>query len=192
MTQRRDRQNWNRGPNFSETFCSFVRTADEKELRDAIEAVGESPDSLAQQGKAIAEKAVKQYVADPEKESRKEREFTGLRQAMSALLQLLRRREGLSQDELAKRARVESEEIRRIESDLSYIPNPRTIYQLEQTFRLPQRALVKLSGMTGTRSGEFTQQVMRFAANAQTMASLTKAEKKILNEFMEFLISTKS
>ena len=72
------------------------------------------------------------------------------------------------------------------------MPNPRTIYQLEQTFRLPQRTLVKLSGMTGTRSGEFTEQVMRFAANAQTMTSLNKAEKKILNEFMKFLISTKS
>ena len=192
MTQRRDRKNWNRGPNFSEAFCSFVHTASEKELRDAIETVGESPDSLAQKGRAIAEKSVRQYVAEPEEESRKKREFTALRQAMSALLQLLRRREGLSHDELAKRARVESEEIRRIESDLSYMPNPRTIYQLEQTFRLPQRTLVKLSGMTGTRSGEFTEQVMRFAANAQTMTSLNKAEKKILNEFMKFLISTKS
>jgi transcriptional regulator with XRE-family HTH domain len=168
-----------------------VHDANDKELRDAIEASGENPDALAQRGRAIAERALKRYVAGLEAESLNSSEGLILREAMSALLQLLRRREGLSRDQLAERARVEITEIRMLESDTSFVPSPRTIYQLEQTFRLPQRTLLKLSGMTGHRSGEFAQEVMRFAANAKTMNSLTRAEKKVLSDFVEFLITTK-
>jgi transcriptional regulator with XRE-family HTH domain len=191
MERREERQNWNRGPNFRDGVCSFVHDANDKELRDAIEASGENPDALAQRGRAIAERALKRYVAGLEAESLNSSEGLILREAMSALLQLLRRREGLSRDQLAERARVEITEIRMLESDTSFVPSPRTIYQLEQTFRLPQRTLLKLSGMTGHRSGEFAQEVMRFAANAKTMNSLTRAEKKVLSDFVEFLITTK-
>ncbi len=188
----RDRRDCNRGSDLWGAFCEFAHAANGEELKEAIEAAGENPDSLARQGRAIAEKILRQYAADPEGKSRKEREIKALHEGLSALLQLLRRREGLSQEALANKARVEIEEIRLIESDQSYMPNPRTIYQLEQMFGLPPRTLLKLSGMTASRSGEFAEQVMRFAANAKMMNSLTKAEKKILNEFMKFLISTDS
>src|SRR5207249_4272705 len=137
MVQREDRQNRNRAPDFSEAFCSFVHAADEKQLREAIEASGEDPDSLGQRARSIAEKSVHQFLTPSEDSSRKKQEHVALRQALSALLQLLRRREGLSQDDLATRARVEVDEIQRLESDFSYTPSPRTIYQLEQTFKLP-------------------------------------------------------
>ena len=59
---------------------------------------------------------------------------------------MLRRREQLSADELAQEARVNASELRRIELDPTFDPNPRTIFQLEQYFKLSSRSLVVLSG----------------------------------------------
>lgn len=116
-------------------------------------------------------------------------DWTQLHEALSALVQLLRKRDNLSEEELANRARIDVTEIRRIECDRSYIPAPRTIYQLEQTFKLPRRTLVKLSGLTKVHSKEFTEEAVRFAAHSKAIQKISRDERRLLNEFVKFLSS---
>src|SRR3990172_2530783 len=52
--------------------------------------------------------------------------------AFSSLVQLLRRAEGLSIEQLAERARVDAGELVSIESDVRHQPRPRTVHQLAQ------------------------------------------------------------
>ncbi len=187
--EKRDQHKGADASGLSAAFSEFVINAQADELKQAIEAAGMEPDVLARQGRVIAERVVNRHRGEVEESARQLREAKALREGLSALLQLLRRREDMSQDELASAARVEPEEIRQIESDSSYTPNPRTIYQLEQVFRLPARTLVKLSGATKRTRPEFAAEVLRFAANARGMSTLTYEEKKLLNEFVMFLSS---
>lgn len=173
----------------SRAFREFVLEADAKDLEEAIVAMGEDSKQLAESSRAIAVEALKRNEMRVGVENQERVEAEALHEGLSALIQLLRRREGMSEEDLAKRARVDVEEIRRIEVDRSYTPSPRTIYQLEQVFRLPSRTLVLLSGAKKRTRPDFTNEVMRFAANAKTMGKLNSAEMKLLNEFVNFLSS---
>jgi len=110
-----------------------------------------------------------------------------LHRGLSSLMVMLRRRDGLDEDELAQRANVDENEIRRIEYDPNYLPSPRTIYKLEQAFSLPGGVLAKLSGAIKHRSSELEERVQEFAANAKTIGKLTRAERDLLNAFVRFL-----
>jgi transcriptional regulator with XRE-family HTH domain len=114
-------------------------------------------------------------------------EGSDVRQGLSALLVMLRRRDGLSEDELAVRARVDAAEVRRIEYDPSYTPQPRTIYQIEQFFKLPKRSLVRLAGIQRQQPPELRDEVLRFAANSKSIQKLSREETKLLNQFVRFL-----
>jgi len=115
-----------------------------------------------------------------------EAEVLALHRGLGVLLRLLRRRDGLSVEELARAARVDPAELTRIESDASYDPSPRTIYQLEEHFRLPARSLVLLSGAQDV-GDDVRSEAIRFAASADGISTLSRAERKLLNSFVAFL-----
>lgn len=173
----------------SRALREFVLEADAKDLEEAITAEGQDPKELAESGRGIAVQALKRNEMRVQAEEQERVETEALHEGLSALIQLLRRKERMSEEDLAKKARVDVTEIRRIEVNLSYTPSPRTIYQLEQVFRLPSRTLVLLSGVKKRTRPDFTNEVMRFAANAKTMGKLNPAEMKLLNEFVNFLSS---
>lgn len=155
-----------------------ILDADSDSLSDTLAELNIDASELAATGKAAAKKAL---------ESVSESESGELHEALGALLQLLRRRDNLSEEELADLAEVDPGEIRRIEYDPSYTPAPRTIYQLEQTFKLPRKTLVNLSGLTRSHSAEFKGEVLRFAAHSKAIQKITREERKLLNEFVKFL-----
>ena len=99
---------------------------------------------------------------------------------------MLRRREQLSADKLAQEARVNASELRRIELDPAFDPNPRTIFQLEKSFKLPSRSLVVLSGAVDVNDN-VREEVVRFAASSEDISGLTKEQRKLLNRFVKFL-----
>ena len=152
--------------------------ASEDELREALADSGEDFDALAARGKAAAQRALSATtdVAGVE----------DLHRGLGALLQMLRRREHLSIDELAQKARVDAAELRRIELDPAFDPNPRTIFQLERHFNLRERSLVVLSGAVHVDAG-VREEAVRFAANSEDISGLTKEERKLLNHFVKFL-----
>lgn len=187
MEKRGDHSERNAERDLTAAFCDFVIEAEADELDAAIRDAGMDPEALAREGRTVAEQALARFGAGAEASSGQI-----LREGLGVLLGLLRRREGLTQDALATAARVEVDEIRRIESDASFIPSPRTIYQLEKAFDLPSRALVKLSGLSKRTRPTFTAGVLKFAANAKAMGTLTPDEKHLLNDFVKFLISEES
>ncbi len=152
--------------------------ASEQELRDALAGVTEDLDSLAAQGRSAVEKALAnvEMTAD----------LPDLHRGLGVLVQMLRRRERLSIERLASEARIDVAELRQIEIDPAFDPNPRTIFQLEKYFKLPSRILVVLSGAVRV-SEKVREEAVRFAANSEDMSDLSREEQKLLNQFVRFL-----
>ncbi len=152
--------------------------ASEGELRETLADTGQDFDSLAARGRAAAQRALAKLpdAADVQ----------DLHRGLGAILQMLRRREQLSADKLAQEARVNVSELRRIELDPTFDPNPRTIFQLEQYFKLPSRSLVVLSGAVHV-DDNVREEVVRFAASSGDISGLTKEQRKHLNRFVKFL-----
>jgi len=189
-----NRKNTNKTPSpnsLTLAFKSFAMDAPEKELDDALQTAGMDPNALAKRAEASLSSALN-AVQKPALRTAKHSGVVGgfdlaLHKGLSALIRLLRRKEGLTEEELADAANVDVAEIRRIEFDETYSPSPRTVYQLEEFFKLPERTLVLLSGAVKNTSSEFTEEVVRFAAHSEAIGKLNREEKKLLNSFVRFL-----
>jgi transcriptional regulator with XRE-family HTH domain len=173
----------------SRALRDAILDADSDSLSETLSEFNIDAGELAATGKAAAKKALESVSesVDEVGETDASSESDGLHEALGVLLQLLRRRDNLSEEELADLAEVDPAEIRRIEFDRSYTPAPRTIYQLELTFKLPRKTLVKLSGLTRSHSADFKGEVLRFAAHSKSIQKITREERKLLNEFVKFL-----
>ena len=168
-------------------FKSFAMEASEKELDEALASEGEDPEALLGRADAAIHAAVDRDEERTPRPALTDQETLALHEGLSALVQLLRRQAHLSEDDLADAARVDADEIRRIEFDPTYSPSPRTVYQLEEYFNLPERTLVLLSGAVSSRTPGFTDEVLRFAAHSKEIGRLSREEKKLLNKFVRFL-----
>jgi transcriptional regulator with XRE-family HTH domain len=108
-------------------------------------------------------------------------------QAFGVLVRQLRRHRQWTVDELARRARVDVEDLRSVERDPHFRPRPRLVHQLATVFDVPERALMKLSGATITRDVHFEEEAIRFAAKSDDMSKLSKDEQRALNEYVKYL-----
>jgi len=173
----------------SRALRDAILDADSDSLSQTLAELNIDAAELAARGRAAAKKALESISesVDEVGETDASSESDGLHEALGVLLQLLRRRDNLSEEELADLAEVDPAEIRRIEFDRAYTPAPRTIYQLEHTFKLPRKTLVKLSGLTRSHSADFKGEVLRFAAHSKSIQKITREERKLLNEFVKFL-----
>jgi transcriptional regulator with XRE-family HTH domain len=177
----------NQTQRLAETFCEVMLDMDAKTLVETLTECGVSPKVLAEKSRSVAEKALESFAKDEAERVQDVGRVKTLHEGLGALLVLLRRKAGLSQEDVAVRARVEIKEIRAIETDPTVEPSPRTIFQLEQLFKLPERTLVELSGITTIPNEEFTEEVTRFAADARAMNTLSKEETNLVNAFVKFL-----
>ena len=87
---------------------------------------------------------------------------------------------------MAEEARVDAAELQGIERDPAFDPSPRTVYQLEQYFKLRERSLVMLSGAVRV-DNDVREEAVRFAASSENIHGLTKEERALLNQFVKFL-----
>jgi len=163
-----------------------------------IEAPAAEVDALArEQGldtrklSEIGRSTVQSAIAQHKQNVAKHGSLTLLHKGLSSLLIMLRRRDNVDETELALKANVDEAEIRRIEFDSSYLPSPRTIYNLEKAFSLPPGVLAKLSGAIVHHSPAMEGRVMEFAANAKSIGKLSREEKQLLNAFVKFLTDQK-
>ncbi|WP_315731538.1 MULTISPECIES: helix-turn-helix transcriptional regulator [unclassified Bradyrhizobium] len=108
--------------------------------------------------------------------------------AFGVLVRQLRRQRQWTIEELAKRARVDAEDLRLIERDPHNKPRPRVVHQLAVVFSMPERALMKLSGATVTRDEAFEEEAKRFAAKSDDMSKLSKEEQRALNDYVKYLV----
>ena len=163
-----------------------------------LEAPAAEVDALAREAgldtrklSEIGRSTVKSAIAQHKQNCAKEGSGVVLHKGLNSLLIMLRRRDNLDETELASKANVEETEIRRIEFDSSYLPSPRTIFNLERAFSLPSGVLAKLSGAIVHHSPAMEERVMEFAANAKSIGKLSKEEKQLLNAFVKFLTEQK-
>lgn len=103
------------------------------------------------------------------------------------LINLSRRTRGWSVEDLATTARIEVSEVMRIEHDASYVPGPRTVYQLSVALGLPKERLMQLSGNMIVRDLGLGQEAVKFAARSESVQRLNQQEHKALEEFVKYL-----
>lgn len=164
------------------TLAEIVLETPREELLDALGQ--EVVEQEAERSRAVIQQAFEEAgVEPPEPGAAPE-----LHQGLGAMLAMLMRREGLSDEELAERAEVEVDELRRIRLDPEHEPNPRTIYRLESFFELPSRGIAILTGAVRVADeASFRREVLRFAAQSASMGKLTREERRLLGQFVELL-----
>lgn len=114
-----------------------------------------------------------------------------VRFAFSTLISYRRRALRLTMETLAEKARVELDELLRIEEDTDYVPEPRTVHQLASELKLPIPQLLVLSGNATTANAELTEAAVRFAARSRAVEKLNRVQSDALNEFVKVLIKQK-
>lgn len=107
--------------------------------------------------------------------------------AFGKFVNLMRRRQGFSIEKLADEAELDASEVLVIEDDVHYLPEPRTVYRLAQVFKVPQRQLMELAGLTAANDDELRREAVRFAARSESMERLTKSESAALDAFVAVL-----
>ena len=112
--------------------------------------------------------------------------------AFGKFVNLMRRREGRSIEELASAADVDASELLVIEDDLRHVPGPRTVYKLAQHFRVPQPRLMELAGLTVANDVGLREEAVRFAARSEAVQKLSKEELAALEAFVSVLSGKES
>jgi transcriptional regulator with XRE-family HTH domain len=107
--------------------------------------------------------------------------------AFGRFVNLMRRRRGLSMEQLAQTADLDASELLVIEDDVHHVPEPRTIYKLAQTFEVSQRRLMQLAGLAAANDAGFRDEAVRFAARSETVQKLTPEESAALEAFVAVL-----
>jgi HTH-type transcriptional regulator, competence development regulator len=107
--------------------------------------------------------------------------------AFGKFVHLMRRRRGFSMEQLADAADLEASELLVIEADVHYVPEPRTVFKLAQTFEVSQGRLMQLAGLAAANDAGFREQAVRFAARSESVEKLTPDESSALEAFVAVL-----
>lgn len=107
--------------------------------------------------------------------------------AFGRFVNLMRRRRGLSMEQLAQVADLDASELLVIEDDLHYVPEPRTVFKLATTFEVSQQRLMQLAGLAAANDAGFRQEAVRFAARSEAVHKLTREESSALEAFVAVL-----
>jgi transcriptional regulator with XRE-family HTH domain len=108
------------------------------------------------------------------------------RLALGKLVNLLRRNQGLSINQLSELASVDVSELLLIEESVDHVPSPRTVYQLSRQFDVPQLSLMELAGLAANDIG-LKQEAVRFAASSESFHELNSDERAALAAFIAVL-----
>lgn len=107
--------------------------------------------------------------------------------AFGRFVNLMRRRRGYSVEQLARAADLDLSELLVIEDDLRYVPEPRTVFRLAQTFDVPQQRLMQVAGLAAANDDGLREEAVRFAARSESVQKLTREEAQALEAFVAVL-----
>lgn len=114
-------------------------------------------------------------------------EAISVRHAFQLLMKLLRKKAGLTVEQLANKLEVEPYSVIELEQNISQLPLPIMIFKLSKFYKIPQIKLNVLAGAMKEIPSDLQSQASQFAAQSESFAKLTKEEKKLLDEFVKFL-----
>lgn len=110
-----------------------------------------------------------------------------IRFAFREIMRGLRKRKGLTLDELADRIGTDREELAAMERSEDYQPSPHLLDELSRFYSLPRRKLAELAGAVSGVEPGLREQASRFAAQLDSFSKLTAAERRTVDEFVSFL-----
>jgi transcriptional regulator with XRE-family HTH domain len=110
-----------------------------------------------------------------------------MRHVFQILIRLLRKKEGLIVEQLAKKLDVEPVLLIELEQNSSHRPSPLILYKLSKYFNIPQNMLNILAGAIKEIPIDFQVQASQFAAQSDSFDKLTEDERKLLDNFVKFL-----
>jgi transcriptional regulator with XRE-family HTH domain len=109
---------------------------------------------------------------------------TESRVVFSRFVELMRRKRGLTVEQLADTCGVEVADIICIEDESLAAIGPRTVYQLAKCFNVSDSKLMQIAGLKQAQDPSLATQGLRFAARSNSMASLTREEREALDQFV--------
>lgn len=107
--------------------------------------------------------------------------------AFGRFVNLMRRRHGMSLEQLADGADVDMADLVEIESDPRHKPELRTTYQLANYFKVSRSGLMQVAGLASPKDMRLLNEGVRFAARAEPTAELTPEENAALEAFVAVL-----
>ncbi len=110
-----------------------------------------------------------------------------IRRAFQTLVRLLRIKSGFDVEQFANKLGVDTDSIIELEHNLSYRPIPLLLNKLSQIFKIPHQRLNFLACVIKDIPQDLQIKASQFAAQSDSVAKLTDNEKKLLDEFVEFL-----
>lgn len=110
---------------------------------------------------------------------------------LGRFVEFARRKEGLTLEELARRAGVDLAELVAIEQDAVRKPRVSTVERLANYFRLPQSPLLELAGLLNGE-GAIGPAAIRFAAESESHAELSPHERAAFETFVKAIAETAS
>ena len=190
-----DQPTGNQGPssNIHRALCDLILDADEAEVDRIIIAFRQDPQQLEKEGRETLQTTLNdlrpKIIPLPGNDLLSSQiDASRPHQGFGRFVQMFRRREELSIEELSKKADVSAAELRQIEGETGQMPKPRTLFQLERFFKLPPDSLGKFSGAVICGSTTTSDdKLLRFAACSDGMGKLSKDEKHLLAQFVKHL-----
>lgn len=111
--------------------------------------------------------------------------------AFAKFVHLKRREMGLSLNQLADKADIDTVELHEIENNTNHKSRPRTISNLAKVFVLPLSAMKELSGMVQPKNDEFVSETIRFAACSDNITDISGQDRELLFAFISYLSNQK-
>jgi hypothetical protein len=172
----------------TDAFVDLLFEASDAELDEALADNGEDPDELAERAELAIDRAIARVDVAQDVARRLATPQTALHHGLSALLDQLMRRDATDTATLALTVDVEPEELEQIRRDATYRPGLRTLFRLENHFKLPARSLGLLSGAVQGRTHQLEERVTRFAAHSgKDPGRLSRQERRELTAFIRYL-----
>lgn len=101
---------------------------------------------------------------------------------------LMRRKNNMTVEMLAKSADVSAEELLVIEHDPHHEPELSTVYCLAKSFDLPPKNIIKMAGLAENGSSRLREESVRFAARSESRDPLTDDEQDALQAILRVII----
>ena len=111
--------------------------------------------------------------------------------AFGRFVNLMRRRRGMSLEQLANDADVDMGDLVDIERDPHHRPELRTTYQLADYFKVSQTGLMQVAGLATPKDARLLDEGVRFAARSESTTALTPEEGAALEAFVAVLSEQK-
>lgn len=111
--------------------------------------------------------------------------------AFGRFVNLMRRQQGMSLEQLAVDADVDMADLVEVESDPYHRPELRTACQLASYFKVPQAGLMQVAGLAAPKDARLFDEGVRFAARSKSTAELTPEEGAALEAFVAVLSEQK-